>query len=144
HPTGYPLYMLLSHSFLRCLPFGSIAFRMNLLSALSAGFAVGLIYLLMGRVTSSRLAGLVGALVFAFSQTFWSQAVIAEVYAFHMLGMVGVLVCVLAWDRRGERRWLWASAMAYGLCFALHMMSVLLAPGLLYFALTSPHRRQFV
>src|SRR5688572_1692281 len=46
HPTGYPLYMILGHLFIRLCPLGSVAYRMNLLSALAAAAAVGLVYLL--------------------------------------------------------------------------------------------------
>jgi hypothetical protein len=144
HPTGYPLYMTLAHVFMRVWPFGSIAHRMNLLAALSGAAAVALIYLLLLRSSHSRWASLVTALAFAFSTTFWSQAVIAEHYPFEILCIAGVLGCVLTWDRRGERHWLFTSALVYGLCLTHHMMSLLLAPGLLYFALTSPHRRQFL
>src|SRR5205823_10700661 len=133
HPTGYPLYMLLSHAFLKLFPFGSIAYRMNLLSAICGAGAVALIFLLMRRFTHSRLAGLIATLMFAFSVTFWAQAVIAEVYAFHMLLSTTLLLCVLAWDRRGERRLLGAAALLYGLCLCHHGLSVLLAPGLLFF-----------
>jgi hypothetical protein len=144
HPTGYPLYMLLAHAFLRCCPFGSPAYRMNLLTALSAGMAVALVYPLSLSVTRSRRASVVVALLFAFSQTFWSQAVIGEVYAFQMFCTAAVVVCVLQWNRRGDRRWLFASALVYGLCCTHHGMSALLLPGLLFFALSSRHRAQFV
>ena len=144
HPTGYPLYMLLAHAFLRCCPFGTIAYCMNLLTALSAALAVALLYPLSLRVSRSRCAALVTSLLFAFSLTFWSQAVIAEVYAFQMLCTTAVLGCVLAWDRRGERRWLYTSAFVYGLCCTHHGMSALLLPGLLFLALTSRHRPQFL
>jgi 4-amino-4-deoxy-L-arabinose transferase-like glycosyltransferase len=144
HPTGYPLYMILSHAFLRVCPLGSVAYRMNLLSALSGGAAVALSYLLLRRVTRSRWSSLVAALLFAVGRTFWSQAVIAEHYPFEMVCIAAALICVLTWDRRGGRRWLWASALIYGLCLTHHMMSLLLAPGLLFLALTSRHRLQFV
>src|SRR2546428_11314438 len=61
-----------------------------------------------------------------------------------MICIAAALSGVLAWDRRGERRWLFASALLYGLCLTHHMMSLLLAPGLLFFALTSRHRSQFL
>ena len=144
HPTGYPLYMLLAHAFLRCCPFGSSAYRMNLLAALSAAVAVALIYQLMRRVVRGRAASLAATLIFAFSQTFWSQAIIAEHYTFEVLLIAAVLGCLLAWDRRGERRWLRAAAVIYGLCLTHHMMSLLLAPGLLCYSLTSRHRAQFL
>src|SRR5213078_1968774 len=95
HPTGYPLYMLISHAFLKLFPIGSVAYRMNLLSAICGAGAVALIFLLMRRFTHSRLAGLIATLMFAFSVTFWAQAVIAEVYAFHMLLSTALLLCVL-------------------------------------------------
>ncbi|MGI8970673.1 MAG: glycosyltransferase family 117 protein, partial [Dehalococcoidia bacterium] len=144
HPTGYPLYMLLAHAFMRLVPVGSIAYRMNLLAALSAGIAVALIYRLLLRVSGARWASVVTALAFAYSRTFWSQSVIAEHYPFAILCIAAVLGCVLAWDRRGERCWLFTSAVVYGFCLTHHMMSLLLAPGLLYFALTSRHRSQFL
>ena len=144
HPTGYPLYMLLAHAFLRCCPFGTVAYRMNLLAALSAALAVALIYLLMRRIVRDRASSLAAALIFAFSQTFWSQAIIAEHYTFEVLLIAAVLSCLLTWARRGERRWLRAAAVIYGLCLTHHMMSLLLAPGLLFYSLTSRHRAQFL
>jgi Protein of unknown function (DUF2723) len=150
HPTGYPLYMLVAHAFIGLCPLGSAAYRMNLLSAMAAAVAVALIYLVMLRVSRSRIASLIATLAFAFSQMFWSQAVITDQYVIHTLCMTAALGCVLTWDARGRRspassrRWLAASALVYGLCFTHHMMSTLLAPGLLFFALTSPHRRQFL
>lgn len=150
HPTGYPLYMLVAHSFLRLCPLGSAAYRMNLLSAIAGAGAVALLYPLMLRVSRSRIASLIATMAFAFSQMFWSQAVITDQYVIHVLGMTAALGCVLTWDARGRRspassrRWLFAAAFVYGLCFTHHMMSTLLAPGLLFFALTSRHRPQFL
>jgi hypothetical protein len=144
HPTGYPLYMLLGHALARLVPWGSPAYRMNLLSALAGALAVALLYPLLLRFTRSRAASAAMTLTFAFIPLYWSHAVITEVYTLHILGMVAVMNCVLAWDRRGDRRWLWAAALAYGLCFTHHLLSVLLAPGLLLFALTSRQRRSFL
>ncbi len=144
HPTGYPLYMLLGYAFTHLCPWGSVAQRMNLLSALSAAGAVSLVYLLAWRLTHARWASALSALSLAFSQTFWSQAVIAEVYAFHLLLMAGVLGLVLTWERRGERRYLRLAAVAYGLCCTHHLLSGLLLPGLLVIGLGAKRREQFV
>jgi hypothetical protein len=144
HPTGYPLYMLLGYGFTHFLPLGSAAYRMNLLSALAAAAAVALLYLLALRVTRSRLASAATALLMAFSVTFWSRAVIAEAYALHLAFVVAVLLCVVVWDARGDRRWLLAAALLWGLSFTHHMQTALLAPALLYFVLTSRRRGQFL
>ena len=56
HPTGYPLFVTLGKLF-SLLPLGSMAFRLNVLSALIGTLAVWVIYRLIVRLTSDRLAG---------------------------------------------------------------------------------------
>ncbi len=144
HPPGYPLYTMLGFAFTHLLPFGSIAFRMNLLSALPAAATAALVYLLAYRASQSRLASAVGAFVFAFGLVFWSQAVSAEVYALHLLFVCAILASALEWDARGSRRLLYATAGLWGLSLTHHLSSVLLLPALAYLAATSRHRSQFL
>jgi hypothetical protein len=79
HPSGYPLYILLGKLF-TFLPLGNVAYRVNLVSPLFASLAVVCLYLCLVHLTQHRAISLLAALTFAFSRTFWSQAVIAEVY----------------------------------------------------------------
>ena len=74
HPTGYPLYTLLLKLF-SFLPFGDVAYRANLLSAVCAALAVAIVYLAALQLTQSVFASLVAALALAVSPVFWSQAV---------------------------------------------------------------------
>ena len=89
HPTGYPLYTLLSRLF-TLIPFGSIAWRVNLASAFFASLAVLFVYLLSKILLDNRTGregftatatATATALLFSFSSTLWSQAVVAEVYS---------------------------------------------------------------
>jgi len=86
HPTGYPLYLLLARLF-QWIPVGSLAYRTNLLSALTTILAVLLIYKLLTRLLFDSgikhiwLAGMVAGLAFGLAPLVWSQAVITEVYA---------------------------------------------------------------
>jgi hypothetical protein len=80
HSTGYPLYTWLGKLFI-FIPVGDIAHRVNLMSAVMGAAGVALLYLIMLTITKHRLPSAFTALFFAFSLTFWSQAVIAEVYA---------------------------------------------------------------
>lgn len=96
HPTGYPLYLLLARVF-QYLPFGSLAFRTNLMSAVAAALASFLIYQTVTRSQqhssleprSARLSGLAGAFAFGLAPLVWSQAVVTEVYTLQ--------ACLTAW-----------------------------------------------
>jgi hypothetical protein len=102
HPTGYPLYLLLGWVWSHVLPIGDVAYRMNLFSALWAALAVGMTYLVALRFIrfaapgidplTVRLSAVAAALTFAVGETFWSQAVIAEVYSFNAFFVASVLL----------------------------------------------------
>lgn len=137
HPSGYPLYTLLGKLAATLLPVWDAAGRINLLSALFAGVAVGLLYLVSRRFAGSRPAAGVATAIFALSPTWWSQATIAEVYALHGLLVALFLYCLLRWeeDRMMGRSdgWLRAAALACGLGLAHHRMIALLLPAALVF-----------
>jgi hypothetical protein len=118
HPTGYPLYTMLGWLWSHVLPFGEVAYRMNLFSALWAAIAVTLLYMtsvLFLRLASPAIpqgtlhvSALVATTIFAVSQTFWSQAIIAEVYSLNAFFVVLILYlllrCKAAMDESGLPR----------------------------------------
>ena len=84
HPTGYPLFALAARLVAVALPWGSHALKINAASALFASLAcVALVWLLCRRGLGVW-AAIAGGLCLAFSRTFWSQAIIAEVYGLSM------------------------------------------------------------
>ena len=94
--TGYPTWVVLTHLF-TYLPFGDEAYRANLASAAYAAVAVLLVYLVCLRVTRGVVPSVAGAALFATSETFWSQAVMAEVYTLNALFIALVVYVLLAW-----------------------------------------------
>jgi hypothetical protein len=84
HPTGYPLYLLLGKLF-SLLPVSTVAWRVNLASAVFAVAAAGLVYMTAYRLLRRPLPSLAGAVVLGLVPIFWSQAIIAEVYTLHAL-----------------------------------------------------------
>lgn len=134
HPTGYPTYMMLAHLF-TYLPVGDVAYRVNLASAAFGTVAVILVYLLGMKLTGRVLAAAGGALAFGVSRTFWSQALIAEVYTLHLAFMALVLLVLLVWRERRKDRYLLLAAFLGGLAMTNHMTSGLLIPAGLTFVL---------
>ena len=168
HPTGYPLYTMLGWLWSHVLPFGDVAYRMNLFSALWAAVAVTLLYItstIFLHLVSSNIARgtcYVGALVatatFAVSQTFWSQAIIAEVYSLNAFFVVLIFYLLLRREAtttdlsRGEEEvagttrqfanCLLLVIFTYGLSLTHHRTMLLLAPAVVVFLwLTGRHNR---
>ena len=149
HPTGYPLYTLLGFVWSRLLfPVGEWAWRVNLLSALFAGAAVGVVCALTqrlarkqgGRAWASAVAGVCAALAFGLGATWWVQATVAEVYALHLLLVALILwLALCAGDAPAARqpRLVIALASLCGLALTHHRTAVLLFPGLALYLLWS-------
>jgi hypothetical protein len=148
HPPGYPLFTLVGHLF-SWIPIGTVAFRIGLLSAAAGALTVVLIYAagrcLLGIIFPARrratltLAPLAGALLFAFAQTPWSQAVVIEVYTLQaMLVMAFIAACAYAWRSRPRAVRHWPLlAFTFGLALTNHLSSILLGPGLILFLAAS-------
>jgi hypothetical protein len=119
---------------------GDPAFGMNLASALTGALACGLFVVLIAMLTGSTIAALFGGLLLAGSYTFWSQSVIAEVYALHILLTTATLIALVYWTRRPQSVKRLAAVFAiYALGFGNHLMMVLLAPTIVAaIALLSP------
>ena len=154
HPTGYPLYLLLGGLWQRLLALLGVnpAAALNAFSALTAAIALGFFFLLLrgwltGPVVVGRAVALWAAVTLAVNPTFWSQALIAEVYALHALFLI--LILLLA-QRLAAKPWgnhaagpvsgalLSPGAAAplfllLGLSLTHHAMTVLLVPGLLLY-----------
>lgn len=94
HPPGYPLFTLAGHLF-SMLPFGSVAYRVHLLSALFGGLSCGVLWLCVRQLVDGRLPAWLAALGLGLSPVYWSQAIIAEVYTLNTLFLFSVLYLAL-------------------------------------------------
>jgi len=129
---AYPLYYVVGDICL-WLTGAEPARAMNLASALVAALACGLLVILAAELSGSIAAGAASALLFAGSYTFWSQAIIAEVYALHIVLVVLVLLTLLRWQREPTDGRLAVIFGACALAFGNHLSTVLLLPGVILF-----------
>jgi hypothetical protein len=136
HPPGYPTYIFLG-KIAALLPFGSVAWRFNFFSAVSAATAVAFItataqLVLKGGAKKEAVAAAAGLCV-AFAPLFWGQALISEVYALN-----SAVLAVLLWSVLNGRRPL-LSGFLCGLAISTHLSSLIMLPFVL--ALTARNRR---
>lgn len=156
HPPGAPLLQMIG-AFFAMFAFGDaskIALMVNAVSVVSSAFAVLFTFWTITNLTRKLIAskkftdskamvvlgsGLVGALAFTFSDSFWFNAVETEVYAMASLIMALLLWLGLKWvDSHGEprgHRWLLLICFVVGLTFGIQFMGFLAIPtiGLLYY-----------
>ena len=91
HPTGTPIYLLLMKFWESVFPFGTIAWRMNLLNALLSASAIGILAQMIFRLSIAwgaskgrgKLLALCLSLTLAYSLTFWYESVAASSYVLH-------------------------------------------------------------
>ncbi len=132
HPTGYPLYTLISYLFAH-LP-GEPIKNLNLLSALFSLFATIFLYLTIIKITGSKIAALFIASLFAFSPTIWRVSITNEVYP--LTGLLGVLLLYLLFSLRDVRGY-YLLMFLVGLSFTNHFSIFSLAlPIFLYILIT--------
>ncbi len=152
HPPGAPFFLMLNRLF--ALPAPSpdrVASFINAQSALSSAFAALILFwtitflawqLIKKRHTNPDKthvwaalgAGLLGALTFIFTDTFWFNAVEAEVYALSTLFMALVFWLMIVWEQRADEpdhlKWIVLIAYLAGLSVGVHLLSLLAIPAL--------------
>jgi Protein O-mannosyl-transferase TMEM260-like len=134
--AGYPLYFAIASAFVRMT--GTTPARaVNLASAVQAAIACALVVLVGAELSGSVLAASAAAVLLAASYTFWSQAIIAEVYALHMVCVALALLLLLRWAERPTMTRLGCFFAAYALGFGNHLAMILLAPAFTLFLLAA-------
>jgi uncharacterized membrane protein len=146
HHTGYPLYTLLGYTW-SLWPIDSVAYRMNLFSAVLGAGAITVTYFLARDISKSVLIGLLGASVLAVTPLFWRWSTVAGVRSGSVLAAVSVLYLAIVWSEKASREsdekkghhWLLVTALALGMALAHHRTAVCLVPGLIFYLLL--HRK---
>ncbi|XP_072617743.1 protein O-mannosyl-transferase TMEM260 isoform X1 [Vulpes vulpes] len=93
HPPGYPLFTLVAKLAIILFPFGSVAYRVNLLCGFFGAVAASLLFFTVFRLSGSYAGGILAAGVFSFSRLTWQWSIAAEVFSLNNL-FVGLLMAL--------------------------------------------------
>lgn len=152
HPPGAPFFMLMGRIF---AIFASeptqVAKMINSFSALCSAATILFLFWTITHLARKLIvkdengfsllntvailgAGVVGALAYTFSDTFWFSAVEGEVYAFSSLFTAVVFWCILRWEDSGEDGTPWIILIAYlmGLSIGVHLLNLLAIPAIVF------------
>lgn len=152
HPPGAPFYMLTYNLFTHFASNASDVARMvNMTSALLSAVTIMFLFWTISHLTrklilkdwrsltTSKLiaieaSGLVGALIYAFSSTFWFSAVEGEVYAYSSAFTAIVFWLILKWEDHADEphsdRWLVLIMYMVGLSIGVHLLNLLCIPAM--------------
>ena len=153
HPPGAPVFMLAANLFSQMASDPShVALMVNLLSALLSAGCIFFLFLTVThlarklictisdremsipQVITIEACGMVGALAYTFSDTFWFSAVEAEVYAFSSFLTALMFWLILKWesemDKPGSTRWIVLIAYITGLSIGVHLLCLLCLPAM--------------
>ncbi|MDZ7741931.1 MAG: DUF2723 domain-containing protein [Bacteroidota bacterium] len=154
HPPGAPFFQLIGRIF-SLFAFGDVskvALMINIMSALSSSFTILFLFWTIsmlaqkliaseGKMTQGNMitvlgAAFVGAMAFAFSDSFWFSAVEGEVYAMSSLFTALVFWAILRWERVADKRagfrWLLLITYLIGLSIGVHLLNLLAIPAIAY------------
>ena len=134
HPTGYPLYSLVGTLF-SVIPIESVAYRANLLSAVAAAAAVGVMVLIAVRLGVRPVIAFAAALALAFTGTIWQEATFSEMNGLHLFLVALLLHRALVWREERRDRDLLLGALLGGLCVANHGLAITVVPIVVLFVL---------
>lgn len=134
HPPGYPLYTLVAHVF-TWLP-GEPALGVNIMSAVFGIGSALLLFALARTLGMSLATSAVSALFLGLTKTFWSNAVVAEVYTPGLVCSLGVLLLIQRAGATGRPRLLFAAGLLGGLGVGMHMSIATLGLGYVWLLVT--------
>ena len=152
HPPGAPFFMLTANLFSQFASDPSQVARMvNTMSALLSATTILFLFwsithlarklilkdwseMTLGKLIAIQASGLVGALIYTFSDTFWFSAVEGEVYAYSSAFTAIVFWLILKWEDHADEphsdRWLVLIAYMTGLSIGVHLLNLLCLPAI--------------
>jgi len=153
HPPGAPFFMIMGRLFnLFASDPSHVAVMVNAMSALASAFTILFLFwtithlakklikpigkYTMGQTIAILGSGVVGALAYTFSDTFWFSAVEGEVYASSSLFTALVFWAILKWEDEADEpranRWIILIAYLMGLSIGVHLLNLLAIPAIVF------------
>ena len=154
HPPGAPSFQLIGRLFSMFSTPENVAHAVNVMSAVCSGFTILFLFWSItllakhllpdpknpdmkdARTWAVYAAGVVGALAYTFSDTFWFSAVEGEVYAMSSFFTAVVFWAILKWEEQADDprslRWLVLVCLLVGIAIGVHLLNLLTVPAIVY------------
>jgi hypothetical protein len=136
YPTGFPGFVLAGWVWTHVIPFGNVAWRMNLLAGVASAGTVAALVAALLTAGIGEVVALGAAAIFAFANLPWNHATYIDVHPVSFCAVAWGLVAALRWRRSGSLRDAAALLAAVVVALAFDNTTVLMLPGIALVALT--------
>lgn len=140
HAPGYPMYVMVSHLFSYVPIDGSLAFRMNVLSALLGALAVYLCYFAARAIGARPAVAMSAALALGLGRSFWAKAQYAKGYSLTAALVTAGILLLLRWSQSGKRSHFYGAVAVFAIAVGNHLIIISLVPALVLHALLTNAR----
>ena len=115
HPPGYPLYTLAGGLLYHAIFFLDPAYKAHLISGIAATATCCALFIILRQLAIPLITATLTAFAYGVSKTFWSQAIIAEVYTFNTFLFFATTACILHAIQTNKWQWSIPILIACGL-----------------------------
>lgn len=164
HPPGAPVFMMIGRIFSAFVSPENAAYMINVVSALSSAFSILFLFwtithlakkivvannekLTDGGIIATLGSGIVGALAYTFTDSFWFSAVEGEVYAMSSFFTAITFWAILKWEENAHQissdRWIVLIIFLIGLAIGVHMLNLLVIPAVAYVIYFKKYKTNF-
>jgi tetratricopeptide (TPR) repeat protein len=133
HPPGYPLYTIIGKIFSQLLPWGNVAYKMNVMSAVFGAASIALAALICLTLWGDSLFIMSAALILAFAPPFWRLSQVSEMYSMNAFFVALLIFLTLKADTR-KTDTLYLLAFVLGMSLGVHLTVIFILPGILWYA----------
>ncbi|HUD18870.1 MAG TPA: DUF2723 domain-containing protein [Patescibacteria group bacterium] len=132
HPPGYPFYTFLGWLTSR-IPVFTVSWRVGLLSSVPHAVVIAIVYVLVVRMTRSRIAGIFASLLILGNYLFFLYSITPEVFALLDAFVVVLLLLLIRWQESGRLQTFYLLSFIGGLSLTHHQVILFLTPAIAYF-----------
>ncbi|MBU1627564.1 DUF2723 domain-containing protein, partial [bacterium] len=143
HPTGYPLFLMLGKLCTIIIPFGSIAFRANMLSVLCMAISAFLIFKIGKPLSLNPAIAAFIALCTLFTPTIWAEAGVSKVYMLNLTFLLLSLYLFFKFEKTKDIRLLFTIFLTVGLGLSNHIFLIIFLIPFFIFLMSKRYRSLF-
>ncbi|MEZ4442401.1 MAG: DUF2723 domain-containing protein [Polyangiaceae bacterium] len=142
HVNNHTIAILFGWLFSK-LPFGELAFRINLMSVFFGSIAATLVYVIAFRILKRLVPALVATAAVAVMHSLWWHSTIVENYAFNAVCLMGWIICLMKDEESPHSKYYYGACVIAGVAIVNHVQMATLSVGVFIYAILQRKKQDY-